>query len=132
VAQASRLCKRGLKPAATGKITRLNATWYNPDPETIRAALRCREPGCACRTHRCNVHCRAHDDTTPSLSVNQQDGKILMKCHGGCEQDRVISVLKEKGFWPSKNGDRPRARREFRGEPVAVYDFQDMDSISAR
>ena len=72
--------------------------------ETIRAALRCGEPGCACQKPHGLLHCPAHEDTTPSLSVNEQDGKILVKCHGGCPQDRVISALKEKGLWPSKNG----------------------------
>jgi hypothetical protein len=72
--------------------------------ETIRAALRCGEPGCACQKPHGLLHCPAHEDTTPSLSVNEQDGKILVKCHGACPQDRVISALKEKGLWPSKNG----------------------------
>jgi len=45
-----------------------------------------------------NVHCPAHDDPTPSLSVIEKDGKILVYCHGGCPQDRVLSALKAKAY----------------------------------
>jgi 5S rRNA maturation endonuclease (ribonuclease M5) len=90
--------------------------------DIIRAALSCGEPGCACQKPHGLLHCPAHEDTTPSLSVNEQGGKILVKCHGGCGQDRVISALKEKGLWPSNNGDRPQAPKP---RIVATYDYCD-------
>lgn len=73
--------------------------------ETIRQALRCDNPSCACNRTGGNVHCPAHDDSNPSLSVTEKDGKVLVKCHGGCSQERVIAALKEKGLWPSGAGD---------------------------
>ena len=30
--------------------------------------------------------CPAHHDRHPSLSITERDGKLLVKCHAGCEQ----------------------------------------------
>lgn len=39
-------------------------------------------------------HCPAHDDKTPSLSINQRsDGGILLYCHAGCTLDDIRSEL---------------------------------------
>ena len=95
--------------------------------ESIRQALQCGEPSCDCHKPNENVHCPAHADSTPSLSVTEKDGKILFHCHGGCPQNRVISALKEKGLWPSSNGGRPQAQRKSLGEPVEVYDYHTED-----
>jgi putative DNA primase/helicase len=47
--------------------------------------------------------CPAHDDHTPSLSIREaDDGKILVRCHAGCEQERVIDELRSRGLWPGK------------------------------
>ena len=38
--------------------------------------------------------CPAHDDTTPSLSINEgSDGKILLNCFAGCSVDSICSSL---------------------------------------
>ncbi len=40
------------------------------------------------------VCCPAHDDSNPSLSVSEgQDGKILLKCFGGCSIEAICSSL---------------------------------------
>ena len=45
--------------------------------------------------------CPAHDDRNPSLSLSDgDDGRILVHCHAGCEQDVVIAALKTRGLWP--------------------------------
>lgn len=93
-----------------------------PDLETIRAALQCGEPGCACGTPRGHVHCPGHSDEVPSFSVTHGNGKILVRCHAGCSQVRVIDALKARNLWPSPNGDRPQGVN-FR--IVATYDYQD-------
>jgi putative DNA primase/helicase len=50
--------------------------------------------------------CPAHADRTPSLSIQTgYDGKILVCCHAGCEQGRVVAVLKARGLW-SESGRR--------------------------
>jgi DNA primase len=45
--------------------------------------------------------CPAHDDRNPSLSINQKNGKILVKCFAGCEQQQVIAALTVLGLWES-------------------------------
>lgn len=51
--------------------------------------------------------CPAHDDRTPSLSLRDTgDGKVLVRCHAGCDQDAVIAHLKANDLWP-QNGSRP-------------------------
>jgi hypothetical protein len=40
------------------------------------------------------AHCPAHDDSTPSLHVTvEDDGRVLMYCHGGCETKAVLEAL---------------------------------------
>src|SRR5262245_32731488 len=85
------------------------------DAETIRDALRCDRPGCDCHrtTTNANVHCPAHDDPGPSLHVDFRDGKVLVRCFGGCAQERVIDALRERGLWPEtipQNGAAPRPK----------------------
>lgn len=46
------------------------------------------------------ARCPAHDDRSPSLSLRDTDGKVLVKCHAGCDQSRVISALQRLGLWP--------------------------------
>ena len=44
--------------------------------------------------------CPAHDDKTPSLHVEDgNNGKVLVKCHAGCTQERVIDALRARGLW---------------------------------
>jgi hypothetical protein len=39
-----------------------------------------------------SARCPAHDDSTPSLSLSYStDGKLLVRCHAGCDQDGVNS-----------------------------------------
>jgi len=52
------------------------------------------------------ARCPAHEDGKPSLSITEaKGGKVLMRCHAGCEQVRVIAVLRSLGLW---NGNSPR------------------------
>src|SRR5215469_765127 len=44
--------------------------------------------------------CPAHDDRKPSLAVRDgDDGRVLVHCHGPCEQDDVIDALKALDLW---------------------------------
>ena len=70
-------------------------------PEDLAAALDGRPTGSG---YAC--HCPAHADHNASLSVCQaSDGKVLVKCHAGCSQDAVIDALRERGLWPTAEGD---------------------------
>jgi hypothetical protein len=46
------------------------------------------------------ARCPAHDDRKPSLSISDSDdGKVLVRCHAGCEQEQVLAALKSRGLW---------------------------------
>ena len=48
--------------------------------------------------------CPAHDDETPSLSVDDdKNGKLLVKCMSGCTQEAVIHGLKDVNAWPDND-----------------------------
>lgn len=44
------------------------------------------------------ARCPAHDDTNPSLSVTQKNGRVLFYCHAGCSQRQVASALASLGL----------------------------------
>src|SRR5215472_2887902 len=51
--------------------------------------------------------CPAHEDHTPSLSIRDGDGgKVLVRCHAGCNQQAVITAVRARGLWP-ESGRRP-------------------------
>jgi hypothetical protein len=40
------------------------------------------------------ARCPSHDDRTPSLSIRElEDGRVLLKCFGGCESESVLTAL---------------------------------------
>lgn len=82
--------------------------------ETIRDALTCAWPGCACRRGR-TTHCPAHDDRRPSLGVDERDGKVLLLCRSGCRQNEVIDALRARGLWSST---APAPRRPARRRSI--------------
>ena len=44
--------------------------------------------------------CPVHEDRTPSLSISTgTDGKVLVRCHAGCDQRDVIAALRARGVW---------------------------------
>ncbi len=50
------------------------------------------------------ARCPAHDDRIPSLSIRDaDDNKVLVRCHAGCDQGRVIAALRSRGLW-DRNG----------------------------
>jgi putative DNA primase/helicase len=50
------------------------------------------------------ARCPAHDDRDPSLSIHDSgDGKVLVRCHAGCEQKRVIDALRNRGLWANSH-----------------------------
>jgi putative DNA primase/helicase len=52
------------------------------------------------------ARCPAHDDRTPSLSIRDSgDNKVLVRCHAGCDQKRIIAALRGRGLW-AENGPR--------------------------
>src|SRR3984893_10382014 len=46
------------------------------------------------------ARCPAHNDRKPSLSISDaNDGKVLVYCHAGCDQEQVITALRRRGLW---------------------------------
>lgn len=63
------------------------------------------------------ARCPAHDDRTPSLSIcDADDNKVLVRCHAGCDQERVIAALRSRGLWAGKS--RRPIMRSARRTPV--------------
>jgi hypothetical protein len=72
--------------------------------EAIAKALGGRKAGAAWM-----ARCPAHDDRAPSLSIaDARDGKVLVRCHAGCDQRDVIAALRARGAWDADD------RRPFR------------------
>ena len=67
----------------------------NADLEQIAQAL-----GGARRTSESSwtAKCPAHDDRKPSLSLTCSNGKILWRCHAGCDQAAVTAALLARGL----------------------------------
>jgi hypothetical protein len=92
------------------------------DAETIAKALGGRKSGSGW-----SARCPAHDDRTPSLSLRDGcDGKVLLRCHAGCDQNVVISHLKASGLW-MQNG--PRLFRYAASRRITKPTEQDHDDI---
>jgi hypothetical protein len=67
------------------------------------------------------VRCPAHDDHTPSLSIAiAKGGKLLIRCHAGCEQRDVIAALQALGLWDATGPHGAQRRRTYRPEAVAA------------
>ena len=66
-----------------------------------------------------SAKCPAHRDSTPSLSVTERNGKILVHCHAGCPQEAVIEALRELRLWPERD------ELEYGRRIVAEYNYTD-------
>ncbi|MAN55806.1 MAG: virulence-associated protein E [Paracoccus sp.] len=63
------------------------------------------------------ARCPAHDDREPSLSIRDADGRVLMRCHAGCDQRDVIAALKARGLWDGKAHSSLRKSRHRKVSP---------------
>ena len=69
------------------------------------------------------ANCPAHDDKTPSLSIEDKDGKLLYHCHTGCSQEDLTHTLKQRGLLgdsaPPSSAPAPRKPKpEAEGEAL--------------
>jgi len=44
------------------------------------------------------ARCPAHNDKTPSLSIKDGDGFLLLHCHAGCSYESIVESLKRRGL----------------------------------
>jgi putative DNA primase/helicase len=67
------------------------------------------------------ARCPVHDDRSPSLSINAgKDGKVLVRCHAGCDQRDLIAALQARGLWQTSgrlSGIARKPRRRIAEEP---------------
>lgn len=79
--------------------------------ETIARALGGRRAGATWM-----ARCPAHADRSPSLSISVgNDGKVLVRCHAGCNQRDLIAVLQARGLWQTTGRPLGIARNPRRG-----------------
>ncbi len=81
--------------------------------ETIARALGGRRAGATWM-----ARCPAHDDSSPSLSISAgTNGKVLVRCHAGCDQRDVIAALMERGLWHATGKNLGGIARKHRKNP---------------
>lgn len=71
--------------------------------------------------------CPAHADHTPSLSITEKDGQLLVICRAGCDQASVIDALKARGLWdlPERDENYAEPMHGRRLNITATYDYVD-------
>ena len=93
----------------------------NDPVQTVLAALRAKGHEARRVDKGWNCRCPAHDDTNPSLSIDQGDGgRALVYCHTGCSVDAVCAAIGLKpadlfAHDPIGNGHEPKPRRRDAG-----------------
>jgi hypothetical protein len=94
--------------------------------ETIAKALGGRKAGSGW-----TARCPTHDDRMPSLSIRDaEDNKVLVRCHAGCDQERVITALRTRGLW-ADNSLRSLSRTARRASVERKPDQEDARRIEA-
>lgn len=96
--------------------------------ETIAKALGDRKAG-----QGWMARCPAHDDREPSLSIRDTGGKVLVRCHAGCDQLDVIAALKERGLWDGKASSHLRrlSRRKIpKSQPVQQHEERSAAALA--
>lgn len=67
--------------------------------------------------------CPAHDDTTPSLSIDEgDDGRLLLKCHASCTIDEICAAMRitKSELFPARQD-----RSSPMGKIMKMYDYVD-------
>jgi DNA primase len=78
------------------------------------------------------ARCPAHDDRAPSLSIADAiDGKVLVRCHAGCDQQDVIAALRARGVWDADERRPIRFARKPDSVPSPETDTDSMRRMEA-
>jgi len=73
------------------------------------------------------ARCPAHEDRAPSLSISSgKDGKVLVRCHAGCDQRDVIATLRDRGLWETTGRKLGRFARKYQSR---VPDEPEADAL---
>ena len=74
------------------------------------------------------ARCPAHEDRTASLSVSDgEDGKVLVRCHAGCDTTAVVLAmgLKMRDLFPEREQPQNQPPSHGVGKIVKKYDYRD-------
>jgi putative DNA primase/helicase len=73
------------------------------------------------------ARCPGHDDRAPSLSISSgKDGKVLVRCHAGCDQRDLIATLRKRGLWETTGRTLGRFARKYQSR---VPDEPEADAL---
>jgi len=50
------------------------------------------------------ARCPAHDDHTPSLSIEEHHVRVFLRCYAGCNWRDVAAALEARGLWQDRGG----------------------------
>src|SRR3954451_18886275 len=69
------------------------------------------------------ARCPAHDDRQPSLAIAEaRNGKVLVRCHAGCDQREVIAALRARDAWESSAQGAGQFLQKADGRPPGKTD----------
>jgi len=68
--------------------------------------------------------CPVHDDHKESLSISENDGKVLIYCHAGCETEHVLEALDLKMSDLFISGVEPKTKVS---NIIKTYDYHDEE-----
>jgi len=69
--------------------------------------------------------CPGHDDSNPSLSIKEADGKILLHCHAGCQTEAVVERMGLTMSDLSPDGHKTKPEQKTPKKLVATFSYQD-------
>jgi P4 family phage/plasmid primase-like protien len=69
--------------------------------------------------------CPAHDDTHNSLSIKDVDGKLVFKCHAGCDQTELARVVLKMAAPLERAAEREKLPAPQQSRIAATYDYTD-------
>lgn len=72
-----------------------NSLDVSRDVAQLRARLQCSNPGCECHREGGRLHCPAHDDKNPDLSLTEGNSAVIWHCFAGCSKEAVTEAIKQ-------------------------------------
>ena len=88
-------------------MSNLSSNGAGINPRNAQSIIRALDGNTATGMCRCPVH----NDETPSLHVDEKNGRVLFKCHANCSQDAVIRALQSRNLWPTGKKTVPQTKQ---------------------
>lgn len=79
------------------------------------------------------VRCVVHDDNEPSLALRDTpDGRLLVRCHAGCDQLEVLRALSTMGYGRLTDDRPPQRKVEMAADTRTGIPFDKVRSVMRR